>query len=293
MKKKIRPGMQGKARSGRRSPDDSMGGAGVASRRNAAVGRWERIGFWFAIAALALIIGYSFAESCQWGVRGGGDQKGLRTQEAFSWELEQARKGLFAGRISYSVVRDAAEGDIQRFELRVGGARAAPSVGPSGDAKPGAAQIGALMGAKLHCAGVEVKCTQNSSERQPILTPKDSAQWNWSISTPKAGKVSVTLTLTAYYLNTNTVLAEGPPVEQTLEVKKEESFWEMLSASWNVILTLLAAVGGLGGVVAFIAHWTGSNVRNNDQRDQQQGTPPPPAAVEEDPDQPPGPAARR
>ncbi|WP_405743577.1 hypothetical protein OG422_16925 [Streptomyces sp. NBC_01525] len=89
------------------------------------------------------------------------------------------------------------------------------------------------MGAKLRCAGSHLTCTANSSERQPVLTPQDSTEWDGTIATPGAGKVSVTLTLTAYDENTKEVLAETPPIEQDLDIEGRWSFWGMIGDSWQ------------------------------------------------------------
>ncbi|WP_399087744.1 hypothetical protein ACGH2B_11690 [Streptomyces sp. BBFR2] len=139
--------------------------------------------------------------------------------------IVSARKGLFEGSFRYTVLRKAAEGGIQSFRLTVEGARArrpagAPSPGGTGDVR-----VGALMGARLRCAGSRIACTANSSERQPVLTPQDSAEWNWTIATPEAGKATVTLTLTAYYEGTREVLAETSPIEQDLDIEGEGNFW--------------------------------------------------------------------
>ncbi|MGG7570386.1 hypothetical protein [Streptomyces sirii] len=201
-------------------------------------------------------------------------------EKEYKGTIIRAQKGLFQGRTRYSIVNDTNEGDIQTFELDVRGLDA-PTTEPHPHKKGGSAKVGALVGAALHCAGNGVKCTPNSSERQPVLTSEDSAQWSWSVSTPKPGKISVSLSLTSYYLNTRKVLTENPPITQTIEVSKQEDPFSWLKDSWQWLLALLGAIGGVEGIKGILEYRAKrrNRLRTPDDSEEEEG--------EEDPDQPP------
>ncbi|GAA3161641.1 hypothetical protein GCM10017688_04530 [Streptomyces ramulosus] len=165
--------------------------------------------------------------------------------------IVSARKGLFEGSFRYSTIERATAGGITSFRVTVEGARAHRPSGGEPSRGSGSAQVGALMGARLSCAGSHITCTANSSERQPVLTPQDSAEWEWTIATPEAGKASVALTLTAYYEDTKEVLAETSPLAQVIEVEKEWSFWGMIGDSWQWFAGVLAV---LAGAVPLVEH---------------------------------------
>ncbi|MEV0908703.1 hypothetical protein [Streptomyces hokutonensis] len=66
------------------------------------------------------------------------------------------------------------------------------------------------IGVRLRCSGAGLSCTPLSSERQSVLTKDDRATWRWEVTAKDTGEVALNLTVTAYYGDTDTVLAEKP-----------------------------------------------------------------------------------
>ncbi|MFB6673436.1 hypothetical protein ACFCWG_13805 [Streptomyces sp. NPDC056390] len=67
---------------------------------------------------------------------------------------------------------------------------------------------GAQIGVKLYCSGAQVRCTPLPSERRSVISKKDTATWLWDESAEKAGTVTLSVTVTAYYRGSDTVLLE-------------------------------------------------------------------------------------
>ncbi|MBC9726122.1 hypothetical protein [Streptomyces sp. TRM68367] len=176
---------------------------------------------------------------------------GREPRSDYRTKIIEAQEGLSEGLLVYTILSDAKAGDSLAFEATLYGATGRKAVPPKDkDKRP--APSGALMGVQLHCSGPSVRCVSNSSEKKPVLRTKDDASWSWTISTPKAGKAVVNLTVTAYLDDTDTVIAEPIPVRQEIEIQEDKNgFLSFMKSAWKEILAALTALGGVGGLVAF------------------------------------------
>ncbi|WJV50444.1 hypothetical protein [Streptomyces flavofungini] len=103
------------------------------------------------------------------------------------------------------------------------------------------------MGVKLHCSGAGVTCTALSSERQNVLTPDDKAKWRWMVKPSATGTMTLALTVTAYYRDTNNVLFEKPPFMRRARVDATAANTARRAKDDAVaVLAVLGAVFGLG-----------------------------------------------
>ncbi|MEO3844494.1 hypothetical protein [Streptomyces sp. B22F1] len=171
--------------------------------------------------------------------------------DSYKTRIIEARGGLSEGLLVYTIIGDSKAGDSLHFEATLHGSREGKPAIPDGKGEE-SAPSGAIMGAKLHCSGADVKCVANSSEKKPVLRTKDVASWSWTIDTPKAGKAVINLTITAYLNDTDTVLEEPIPVRQELEIHHSgKAFPGFIQSAWKEIIAVLTAIGGLGGLLAF------------------------------------------
>ncbi|GAB2987790.1 hypothetical protein GCM10023080_061740 [Streptomyces pseudoechinosporeus] len=114
---------------------------------------------------------------------------------------------------------------------------------------------GAQIGVKLHCSGAGVRCTRLSSERQNILSKGDSGTWVWAVSAQRAGKVSIALTMTSYFRDSDTVLVEKRPVMLRVDVAapRGNPWFSWAEDLWRWVNGALTGLGGLAMSVSAIA----------------------------------------
>ncbi|MDX3762978.1 hypothetical protein ACWDBO_46145 [Streptomyces mirabilis] len=185
------------------------------------------------------------------GQKGPGDSGG-GTQKAYVEEIDQARQQLFTGQLVHT---DA------RYMGLVAGAEPSPFqvevLGRWRQARPGEAQApvsaGAQIGVKLRCSGVGVRCIPLSSERQNVLSKRDGATWMWDVSAQHAGKISIALTVTAYFRDSDTVLVEKPPVTTHVDVAAPPSDNGWLSWAKELWQWVTGAVTSLGGLAVSVS----------------------------------------
>ncbi|MFD0031593.1 hypothetical protein ACWGDS_40220 [Streptomyces sp. NPDC055059] len=135
-----------------------------------------------------------------------------------------------------------AGGDPLRYRAQILGSWR--SDGPGGTHSPTSA--GAEIGVKLHCSGAQVRCTPLSSERQNVISKTDKATWLWDVSAKKAGTVTLSVTVTAYYRDSDTVLLEQTPATTHVKVAAPpgDSFgW--VKQAWRWISDAITSLGGL------------------------------------------------
>lgn len=187
--------------------------------------------------------------SCASGPIRGDDPE---SQALYGREIIESRKEMFDGRIDYTRVRMAKTGRAFEFRAEVQGFRVAGTRGERKESqRTGELQVGTLMGVKLHCSGAGVTCTALSSERQNVLTPDDKAKWRWIVKPSATGTMTLALTVTAYYRDTNNVLFEKPPFVQTVRVGATAAHTARRAKDDAVaVLAFMGAVLGL--IVAWV-----------------------------------------
>lgn len=99
---------------------------------------------------------------------------------------------------------------------------------------------------RLHCSGAQVRCTPLSSERQTVISKKDTATWLWDVSAEKAGTVTLSVTVTAYYEDGDTVLLEEPPATTHVEVAAPpDGSFAWVEQAWRWVSGAITSLGGL------------------------------------------------
>ncbi|MEU2866876.1 hypothetical protein ABZ672_53220 [Streptomyces mirabilis] len=204
---------------------------------------------WWTV--LAVLIAMACGLLLVLGQRGPEDAGG-GTQKAYVEEIDQARQQLFKGQLVHT---DA------RYMGLVAGAEPSPFqvevLGSWRQAGPGEAQApvsaGAQIGVKLRCSGAGVRCIPLSSERQNVLSKGDGATWMWDVSAQHAGKISIALTVTAYFRDSDTVLVEKPPVTTHVDVAAPPSDNGWLSWVKEVWQWVTGAVTSLGGLAVSVS----------------------------------------
>ncbi|WP_143675273.1 hypothetical protein [Streptomyces sp. JV178] len=181
-------------------------------------------------------------------------------QQEYIERLDDAREHLFRSRLAYSNPHELelTEGETAAFRVTITGgwqpleADGTPRTGTE-------VRAGAEIAVRLHCSGAEVTCPALSSSRQSVLTKKDSATWRWQITPKKAGTVALNLTVTAYYLDTDTVLFEkfvavGSVKAAQAEKDSGPSTWPGILFGWakDAVMITGTLAGSLGAVVALI-----------------------------------------
>lgn len=192
-----------------------------------------------------------------------------QNQEQYKNRVIRARESLSEGRLTYSVLEDAAPGESQKFRVEITGLafESPPPADPGAEHREESVLIGATLGARLHCSGAQVKCILNSSERQSVLASGDSAEWQWTVETPQAGTVRATLTITAYYRNEDLVLTEPEPINQSIKVEEENFLLALLGDFWKWLVGAISAMGGVGGGIAYLEWRNRSRATTSDQQE--------------------------
>ncbi|MFB7414018.1 hypothetical protein ACFC18_51890 [Streptomyces sp. NPDC056121] len=175
----------------------------------------------------------------------GSGRPGGSRQQAYVDEIDEARQQLFKGelvRTSTKSMHLVAGGDPIPFRAQILGSWRSDGAGETHSRTSAGAQIGV----KLHCSGAQVRCTPLSSERQNVISKKDAATWLWDVSAEKAGTVTLSVTVTAYYQDSDTVLLEQPPATAHVQVAAPpgDSFGRAEQA-WRWISGVITSLGGL------------------------------------------------
>lgn len=114
------------------------------------------------------------------GEPGNGHPDGVN-QQAYVDEIDEARQQLFKGelvRTSTKSLHLVAGGDPVPYRAQILGSWRSDRAGETHSPTSAGAQIGV----KLHCSGPQVRCTPLSSERQNVISKKDTATWLWEVS---------------------------------------------------------------------------------------------------------------
>ncbi|MFE5814863.1 hypothetical protein ACFQ6S_15845 [Streptomyces sp. NPDC056479] len=179
---------------------------------------------------------------------------GSGSQRTYNEEIGQARQQLFKGQLVYTDARSlglVAGAEPRSFRVDVRGSWR--RTGPGEAQAP--VSTGTQIGVKLHCSGAGVRCTPLSSERQNVLSKNDRATWMWDVSAQRAGKVSVALTVTAYFRESNTVLIEKPPVTSRVDVAaplNDSGWFSWAKDLWQWVTGAITSLGGLAVSVSAI-----------------------------------------
>ncbi|MFD1662361.1 hypothetical protein ACFSL4_30265 [Streptomyces caeni] len=200
-----------------------------------------------------------------------------QTQQTYVEALDGARRALFKGRVTYDDVHRLhfQAGQETRFRVVVSGGRPAPADGR----RDSTVYAGADIGVRLACHG-DAGCMTNSSRRQPVLTPKDRAEWVWWITPHRAG--TVTLTVTSYYRDSDAVLFEKPFELEAQAAASPRGFfpslWDWLRGGWGVIVGFMTGVGAIWGTGALIVGAVRRRRRDDDPAPGGSDGPPGPSA---------------
>ncbi|MFE6939740.1 hypothetical protein [Streptomyces chartreusis] len=177
-----------------------------------------------------------------------GRSDGPENQATYVQQIIHARQQLFTGQLIHT--------DVRSLELAAGAESPrlfrVDILGSWRRAKPGEPQVpvsaGAQIGVKLHCSGAGLRCTSLSSERQNVLAKNGGATWVWDVRAQRAGKASFALTVTAYFRETSTVLAEKTPMRSRVDVAapKGKNHWiSWVEALWGWVTGAITSLGGL------------------------------------------------
>ncbi|MDX3224571.1 hypothetical protein [Streptomyces sp. ME19-01-6] len=185
-------------------------------------------------------------------------------QQEYIQELDKARRQLFRGLLTYSDVKalGLVPGESRWFHAQVNGDWHPTG---SGDAES-EVRVGAQIGLRLHCSGAGVSCTPVSSERQNVLAKHDMATWAWNVTAKRPGTVSLALTMTAYYRDTDSVLFEKTTTSQATVTAAADDAGPF---SWvgSALLWIKSAVVELGVMAGAIAATWGLYLAWRNRRD--------------------------
>ncbi|SDP41653.1 hypothetical protein SAMN04487981_12265 [Streptomyces sp. cf386] len=180
---------------------------------------------------------------------------GLGDQKSYAEEINRARQQLFEGQLVYTDVRSlglVAGTEPRLFRVDV--------LGSWRGTRPGEAETpvsaGGQIGVKRHCAGAGVRCMPLSSERQNVLSASDEATWVWDVRAQRPGKVSIALTVTAYFRESSLVLIEKPPVTARVDVAApptDNGPFSWIVDLWHWATGAITSLGGLAVSVSAIA----------------------------------------
>ncbi|MFF4960129.1 hypothetical protein [Streptomyces sp. NPDC001222] len=184
------------------------------------------------------------------GSRGSGE---LPPQRGFVTALDKARRALFQGDVEYDDLRDRRlrVGEPIPFLVTVSGSWKASPNGKPDTPMP----TGAEMGVRFACHG-DADCTSDSSSLQPVLTRQDRVPWTCWITPHAPGPLTVSVTVTAYYTNTSTVL-----VKRTIDVRTHTeapprsffaTLWDRLRTGWGVFVAFTTGVGAVWGTWSLV-----------------------------------------
>ncbi|MFI6038767.1 hypothetical protein ACIBBD_32475 [Streptomyces sp. NPDC051315] len=174
-------------------------------------------------------------------------------QHDFAEKLDRARKELFEGTLTSTdpaVAYDLEAGESDLFTAYVkGGWQRAPAAGRTVTE----VRAGAQIGMKLRCSG-SVTCTPLSSERQNVLTKdEEPVEWTWKVTARREGTAEFALTMTAYYLDTATVLFEKPVVSHAEVSPRPAESRGRFSWVGDAFAWLKGTIEGMGALAGSLA----------------------------------------
>ncbi|WP_327396376.1 hypothetical protein [Streptomyces phaeochromogenes] len=212
---------------------------------------WVVLGALIALVALANFMVDDGCANC-------GPPFPPNPQRTYVEEIKLARQQLFEVEVYYtrpSLMELVADAEPREFRVEIPAGLVRPASGESQTI----VNAGAQIGVKLHCSGAGVRCTRLSSERQNVLSKGDSGTWVWSVSAQSAGKVNIALTMTSYYRDSDTVLAEKPPVMLHVDAAAPhrnpwfswaEDLWRWVNGTLTGLGTLAMSVSAIAAVIA-------------------------------------------
>jgi hypothetical protein len=109
-------------------------------------------------------------------------------------------------------------------------------------------EVGGTIGVQVLCSDA-IACTAESAQRQNVLTPRDSKTWTWDIVADSPGAATVKVVATTYDQNSDIVLAETPPISQTVTVTATSSYvWLRIAGrlQWLIGFIGVGAIGSAG-----------------------------------------------
>ncbi|MFE0178452.1 hypothetical protein ACFWZ2_39700 [Streptomyces sp. NPDC059002] len=181
------------------------------------------------------------------------------SRDDFNQAIARAKDGLFRGTLTYNTAEQLKlrVDESTVFRTTISGTRRKNARGADVPVS-----VGAQMGVKLHCSGAGIRCTPLSSERQSMTTPSDVTEWRWRLTPASAGTAHLDLTATAYFHDTEMVLAEKAPPSMAVEVSPPTSHAAATVKKYATMigtsgLVVLAAVGGVPGAVQLRELWQG------------------------------------
>lgn len=201
---------------------------------------------------LRFVLLLMLAAGCGTGSGGTGGSE-ASPQHVYVQALDKARKSLFQGDLAYDDPRrmHLEAGQQTPFHITVSGGWR-NSTNAHGHSS---VDVGAIVSVRLRCHGDAV-CSSDSSVRQPVLTKEDRAQWIWWITPRTAGPLPLSITVTTYLQNSDTVLRETTiPLEARAKAEPRGFFtvvWDWLRTGWGVFVGFTTGVGAVWGTWSLI-----------------------------------------
>lgn len=179
------------------------------------------------------------------GGKAGSDQDGYQVR------LTADRRALIDGVLDYSKPGPLKVGGRSVFVVTLSGARVRPaSPSPGRMTYPSPVPVGASVGVRLLCTGID--CSARSSERQNILTSDDKRSWTWILTAHRAGIAHVSVVATTYDQDTDEVLSETPPIDQSIAISATPSYVAHRIAVWGKLLVGLVGAGAIGTAARYL-----------------------------------------
>lgn len=177
-------------------------------------------------------------------------------QGAYVDLITDARKQLVKGRITFTDLPAKGEpGEPIHFRAEISGSDLKPTAPPTGPPeKEETTSVGARVGLTLNCSGADAKCTSHSTEKQNVLTASDRAVWRWTVEPKKEGRLTVSLSATSYYRETDNALTveDTEAQKMTVEYGVAEEARKGASDLGNWLIGFFGALGGVGTAVALV-----------------------------------------
>jgi hypothetical protein len=220
-----------------RSPKRSDMSTGTGSKRRK---RWVVI----TVACVLFVLAAGLATTVQI-----GGPAGINPQQAYQLTIRHDRRALFSGELSYFAIESLNVGDSYTYGIIITGSFISrPTSHPKTHTVP--ISVGGILGAKLICTGID--CTPLSAERQSVVSPDDSAQWDWNLMPHQTGTAVIYLVVTTYDQNTANVLEEIKPIKIRISINGTPSYWFHRIFGWVVAAVSLIGVGAIGAIIAWL-----------------------------------------
>jgi hypothetical protein len=188
----------------------------------------------------------------------GGPAPTPNAQEAFARRLVSAHDGLPLGTLSETRLGSIPVGGLVKFQVTISVDATATVTRPASGAAATptavstAVKVGGMTGVQAFCHGVT--CTAQSSTRQGVVAGI-SGVWTWSLTATQPGTATISIVATTYSLDTDVVLAESSPLDQTVLVSAGTGYQVRRVAGWVKGVGIGGIVSAAAGAGRFVVWW--------------------------------------